>query len=98
MAQSDIAALKCYCKSITDGLLTFMSLHVDNSPSSHISKPEKKKGQKPMPMFNSADLKMSELSSLVVHCIGKLYEKMSSAGDHRLMVKHLRSPWTWWDF
>lgn len=42
-----------------------MSLHVDNSPSSHISKPEKKKGQKPVPVFNLADFKMPELSSLV---------------------------------
>lgn len=77
------------------GLLTFMSLHADNSPSSCITKPDEK-GQKPTPMFNSADSKMSELNSLVVRCIGKLYEKMSSAEHHRMMIKHLRSPWTWW--
>lgn len=47
-------------------------------------------------MFNAADLKMSKLNSLVVCCIGKQCEKISSAGDHRMMVKHLRSPWTWW--
>lgn len=47
-------------------------------------------------MFNAADLKMSELNSLVVYRIGKLYEKISSAGDHRMMIKHLSSPWTWW--
>lgn len=28
-------------------------------------------------MFNAADLKMSELNSLVVYRIGKLYEKIS---------------------
>lgn len=49
-----------------------------------------------MPMFNSADFKVSELNSLVVHSIGKLYEKMTSAGDQRMMMKHLRPPWTWW--
>lgn len=73
-----------------------MSLHTDNSPSSHISKPEKKGQKKKVRMFNAADLKMSELNSLVVYRIGKLYEKISSAGDHRMMIKHLSSPWTWW--
>lgn len=46
-------------------------------------------------MFNAGDFKMSKVEFSGGARIGKLYKKISCAGDCRMMMKHLRCPWTW---